>query len=175
MSHGDSYDTFSGTALTHGDGTTCYRALRIDRDDLVRRQPRATATPTGTASAQLGDLGTAEVKIAEVLSRPEAVDLQVFIVEVEGEAEFVALADRSKTVVYPLEDAVLEVTDWGEPHQAASIQSLLDEISFSGGELHDAHAGDATRRTAADREQAGKHAHQPARRQRVSGGRGWVG
>lgn len=173
MTHGDSFDTFAGTAVTYGDGSRRYRARRIDRHVLATTQPRATATPTGNGhGVPLSFDGGSEVRIAEVLSRPEAVDLQVFVVEVEDEAEFVALADRAKDVVYPLEHAVLEVTDWGDAH-GQDVQSLLDEIPFEDGDLAGEHDGDANRRTAADREQAGKHAHHPARRQRANGR--WVG
>lgn len=173
MSHGDSFDTFAGTAVTYGDGSRRYRARRIDRNALATTQPGATAIPTGNGhGVPLQFDGSQEVKIAEVLSRPEAVELQVFVVEVEDEAEFVAFADRAKEVVYPLEHAVLEVTDWGEA-RGPDVQSLLDEVPFEDGDLHGDHDDDAVRRTAADRDQSGKRAHQPARRQRA-GGR-WVG
>ncbi len=173
MKHGDSYDTFSGTALTYGDGTRRYRALRVDRTDLASRHPGARAVRTGNGSVDLSSYnGADELRVAEVLSRPDLVEHQVFVIEVEDEAEFIAFAERGKVVVYPLEDASLELTDWGDPNHREHIQDLLDAIPFES-ELHDGHDGDAQRRTAADREQSGKHAHQPARRQRV-GGR-WVG
>lgn len=151
MTHGDSFDTFAGTAVTYGDGSRRYRARRIDRHVLATTQPRATATPTGNGhGVPLQFNGSEEVKLAEVLSRPEAVELQVFVVEVEGEAEFVAFADRAKDVVYPLEHAVLEVNEWGDAH-GQDVQSLLDEVPFEDGDLHGGHDGDAHRRTAAER------------------------
>lgn len=163
MTHGDSFDTFAGTAVTYGDGSRRYRARRIDRNALATAQPRATATPTGNGhDVPLAFNGGGEVRVAEVLSRPEAVDLQVFVVEVEDEAEFVAFADRAKDVVYPLEHAVLEVTDWGDAH-GQDVQSLLDEVPFDGGELHDGHDGDAHRRTAAGRTAPSRSGRPPGR------------
>lgn len=163
MTHGDSFDTFAGTAVTYGDGSRRYRARRIDRNVLATTQPRATATPTGNGHGiPLSFNGSEEVKIAEVLSRPEAVDLQVFVIEVEDEGEFVAFADRAKDVVYPLEHAVLEVSDWGDAH-GQDVQSLLDEVEFADGDLHGGHDGDAHRRTAAGRIAPSRSGRPPGR------------
>lgn len=175
MSRGDSYDTFSGSAITLGDGSQRFRAFRIERDALASSQPGAVGiAATGSPGAAIA-LEPGEVKLAEVLNRPEVLDLQVFVVQIEGGDDFVALAEREAIVNYPIQHLAVQITDWGDP-RGESVQAQLDAIAFDDGSEDRDHDGeDSQRRTSADREQAGRHAHHPARRQRAGSQGGWVG
>lgn len=174
MSHGDSFDTFSGPAVTHGDGSKRYRALRIDRNQLATTHPAAIGVAAGDGAPI--DVGHDDVRVAELLSRPEAVDLQVFVVEIEDDATYLALAERDAIVNYPVGHVALRISDWGDAH-AEDVTSLLEQIAYDDGSGDADHepGSDDLRRTSADREQAGRHAHHPARRQRAGSHGGWVG
>lgn len=171
MSRGDSFDTFSGLAITHGDGSGRYRAIRVDRTAFASAHPQAVGVGLGNGAAL--EVGADEVKLAELLSRPETVELQVFLVQIEDEDDLIALADRAETVNYPPQYAALRVTDWGDSH-GADARAALEEIPFEDDSAEAKH-DDSLRRTAADREQSGRHARHPARRQRTGSQGGWVG
>jgi hypothetical protein len=174
MSRHDTPDTFSGPALTVGDGTGRYRAIRIDRNQLATTHPRALGVAVDSAAPI--QVGEGDIKLGELLSRPESVDLQVFVVEIEDDGEFVALAERDAIVNYPPQHAVLRISDWGDAH-GPDLRTILDEIPFDDGRSdpwHDA-GDDSLRRTAAERERSGRHAHHPARRQQTGAQGGWVG
>ena len=173
MSSGDSFDTFSGPAPTYGDGSGRYRAVRVTRNALATTHPGAVGIADGTGAPI--SVGDGDIKVAELLSRPEAVELQVFVIQIEGGDEFVALADRAEVVNYPPQHAALRVSDWGEAH-GPSVLELLDQVPFDhDADLKDAATDDRLRRTAADREQSGRHAHQPSRRPQTSSQGGRVG